>query len=393
MGNPQHVSLLKSGVLAWNSGKPRWPDLKGEDFNGLNLAGVNLDGADLTEASFVNSNLGSASLRGAFLSGSKLQKASLRKANLYYARFVEANLSEADLDESNLTGATLDGANLNGASLSRANLTSAHLLGTQLIRANLSEANMLSASLMLANLSEANLSWSEMLGTNLVKTQVQNAVFDNALVYGISAWDIQGIPASTKDLVIAPSGQGMVTVDNLKVAQFVYLLLSNSELRDVIDTLTAKVVLILGRFAPERKVVLDALRNELRKRDYIPVIFDFDKPVDRDFTETVMTLAGMSNFIIADLTQPKSSPLESHATITTYMVPFVPIIQEGEWPFSMFLDLQRKHHWVLKTLKYKDKDDLMLWVDKIISKANAKHSEIQLEKAKEAQEPSTGEEW
>jgi hypothetical protein len=39
--------------------------------------------------------------------------------------------------------------------------------------------------------------------------------------------------------------------------------------------------LILGRFSvPERKAVLDALRDELRKsgRGYVPVVFDFEKP-------------------------------------------------------------------------------------------------------------------
>jgi hypothetical protein len=47
------------------------------------------------------------------------------------------------------------------------------------------------------------------------------------------------------------------------------LLLHNQKVRDVIDTITSKVVLILGRFTDERKAVLDALREELRKRNYL----------------------------------------------------------------------------------------------------------------------------
>jgi hypothetical protein len=35
----------------------------------------------------------------------------------------------------------------------------------------------------------------------------------------------------------------------------------------VIDAITSKLVLILGRFTPERKTILDAIRDELRKRD------------------------------------------------------------------------------------------------------------------------------
>ena len=36
-------------------------------------------------------------------------------------------------------------------------------------------------------------------------------------------------------------------------------MLHNQKIRDVIDTITSKAVLILGRFTDERKAVLDAL--------------------------------------------------------------------------------------------------------------------------------------
>jgi hypothetical protein len=77
-------------------------------------------------------------------------------------------------------------------------------------------------------------------------------------------------------LVITPEGEPDITVDNIEVAQFVYLLLYNQKIRAAIDAITSKAVLILGRFTQERKAVLDALRNELRKRDYLPILFDFD---------------------------------------------------------------------------------------------------------------------
>jgi len=56
------------------------------------------------------------------------------------------------------------------------------------------------------------------------------------------------------------------------MAQFIYLLLNNQKVRDVIDTITSKVVLILGRFTSERKVILDALKDELRRQNYTPVL-------------------------------------------------------------------------------------------------------------------------
>jgi hypothetical protein len=67
----------------------------------------------------------------------------------------------------------------------------------------------------------------------------------------------------------------------------------------------------------------------------------------------------MSRFIIADITFPRSVPLEAQIVVPNYMVPMVPIIQKGEEPFSMFADLWRKHgDWVLEPLTYESIDQL-----------------------------------
>jgi len=47
----------------------------------------------------------------------------------------------------------------------------------------------------------------------------------------------------------------------------------------------------------------------------------------------------MSRFVIADVTNPRSAPLELQATVPELMVPFRPIIEEGEKPFAMLEDL------------------------------------------------------
>src|SRR5205085_2547400 len=113
-----------------------------------------------------------------------------------------------------------------------------------------------------------------------------------------SVWDVNLHGAIQTNLVITPSTHPAITVDNLEVAQFIYLLLNNGKIREVIDTITSKVVLILGRFTDERRAVLEALRGELRTRNYTPVLFDFDRPASRDITETVQILASMSRFVI-----------------------------------------------------------------------------------------------
>jgi hypothetical protein len=123
-------------------------------------------------------------------------------------------------------------------------------------------------------------------------------------------WDfdlgyLYGVPKDQSNLVITPSYAATVTVDDLKVAQFVYLLLHNPNIRDIIDTIGRKGVLLLGRFG-ERLEVLNALRLKLREAGFVPMVFDFERAESRDFTETVMTLAGMSAFIVADITKPRS---------------------------------------------------------------------------------------
>ena len=180
-----------------------------------------------------------------------------------------------------------------------------------------------------------------------------------------------------RDLVVTPDDQAVVTVDRIEVAQFIYLLLSNPKIRDVIDTVCDKAVLILGRFSAERLAVLHALRDALRQRGFVPIVFDFDKPRSQDVTETVKTLAALSRFVVADMSNPRSNPLELQATVPDFMVPMVPILAAGEAPFAMFKDLWVKYGWVLDPLEYASTDELLAVLDAaIVGPALAKHAEL-----------------
>jgi hypothetical protein len=141
----------------------------------------------------------------------------------------------------------------------------------------------------------------------LVHTDLRGAELTGCHIYGVSAWDLRLKGAKQENLIITPEGAPEVTVDNLEVGQFIYLLLHNEKIRDVIDTIGKKGVRLLGRFTDERKAILDALREELRKHDYLPILLDFDVPATRDITETVSLLARMARFIIVDMTDPSVS--------------------------------------------------------------------------------------
>jgi hypothetical protein len=198
-----------------------------------------------------------------------------------------------------LTQADLSKAELGGADLREAELGEALLLGANLIEAFLKWANVWGANLSEANLSGANLEASTLLGTDLT-----GATLTGCRIYGISAWSLKLEGAKQQNLVITHAGEPTVTVDNIEVAQFVYLMLHNQKIRDVIDTITSKAVLILGRFTQERKPVLEALREELRQRKYLPILFDFQKPRSRNkigFEWTVLFSAVRNSTVIAKL--------------------------------------------------------------------------------------------
>jgi Pentapeptide repeats (8 copies) len=329
----------------------------------VNLTKANLTKANLREAKLIRAWLFGANLSGALLFRANLLHATLTKANLTKANIKEADLVEADLSRADLDGADLDGANLGGANLSGANLSRADLRGARLFRTNLTGAN----------LAGANLEWATLIETNLV-----GAVLTGCRIYGASAWDMKLEGAKQNDLVITRANEPEVTIDNIEVAQFVYLLLRNEKIRDVIDTIGRKGVLLLGRFTEGRMAILERLREELRKRGYVPIVFNFDKPETKDFTETIRLLAGLSKFVIADITKPKSTPLELQATIPEVMVPFQPIIEEGEEQFAMLEDLWRKHRdWVFETIKYSSVDGLIAALDKeIIGPAESRFAEL-----------------
>ncbi len=233
------------------------------------------------------------------------------------------------------------------------------------------------ADLSGADLSGADLSGADLSRATLVRTNLTQANLTGCQIYGLSAWDLQLEEAKQNNLVITLEGQPTITVDNLEVAQFIYLLLNNTKIRDVINTLTTKVVLILGRFTPERKAILDALRDELRQHNYLPVLFDFEKPSSQDFTETIMTLAHLSRFILADLTDTSSLPQELHAIVPHYAKPVQPLLEASKNEYSLFSTLN-KYPWMLPVHRYKDQADLLVTIkEQVIAPAEQKAQELE----------------
>jgi Pentapeptide repeats (8 copies) len=352
VANDEHVALLKKSVAAWNAWRDENPDIRPD------LRGANLSRADLSTAN--------------------LREADLRRADFREADLREADLRGANLSEANLRWAYLWRADLSNADLSGANLVKATLLQARLYDAKLGEADLSNTSVIEANFGGADLSGARLMYANLADTDFMGADLTGCRIYGVSAWGLKLETTKQQNLVITKEDEPTVTVDNIEVAQFVYLLLRNEKIRDLIDTIGKKGVLLLGRFTEGRIVVLERIREKLRDLGFVPMVFNFDKPETKDFSETVRLLASLSKFVIVDITNPRSTPLELQATVPDYMVPFAPILQQGEQPFAMFVDLQNKYDWVLQPVVGYPSVDRLIEVleDKVVRPAEAKFNEL-----------------
>jgi uncharacterized protein YjbI with pentapeptide repeats len=282
------------------------------------------------------------------------------------------DLHGADLERRDLRDALLSNADLRSAKLAHADLSEADLTGAKLSGANLLFARLKDACLAGANLTDANLAC-----TTLVRTDLTRAKLVGCRVYGAAVWDVNVADALQTDLVASPLGQPRLVTDSLEVAQFLYLLLKNAKLRDVLDTIGTKAVLILGRFSATEKPVLDSLRATLRKRGWVPIMFDFEPSENRDLTETVSTIAHLSRFVIADLTNPRSIPQELTRIVPNLpSVAVQPIIRAPQDPYAMFGDLLR-YPWVLKPYRYRSNESLLADLEKrVVGPAEAKAEKL-----------------
>ena len=386
MFNTEHIEILRQGVEKWNEWRKAnpfvVPELSDIDMKFTDLDYIDLHDAKLFRANLREARLYKADLRGAFLSSADLREADLSEADLSNADLHSARLCKSDLHVANLLNADLGAADLRGANLFGANLREVNLSFTKLSRADVRLAVLHGANLSWTDLSWTDLSWTDLRGSDLsaatlIETNFENADISKCRVFGISAWKLKVKNLKQANLIITHEWEHDITVDNLEVAQFVYLLIHNEKLRDVIDTLTTKSVLILGRFTTERKEVLDAIREKLRKRGYLPILFDFEKPSNRDLTETISILAHLSRFIIADITDAKSIPQELQAIVPDLpSVAIQPIILASQREYAMFEHF-RGYRSVLELYYYETPETLIAsFGEKVIEPAEAKVNEL-----------------
>lgn len=343
MAIAEHVEIFKKGSQVWNAWRDENPHISPDlsdidfesdvhtykemydmpEFTGYNLSYMNINRVTARNSYFINCFFTGSTLNFSDICFSLFQNCSFEEASLAVSKIGSEEFQECDFTNADLSYCSAEETNFSGSKF---------------------------ISTKLSNMS-------------LVKTDFTNTVIDEARVYGISAWDLVLDGSIQNNILIEEEGMS-ITVPTIEMAQFISLLVNNSKIRDIIDTITSKVVLILGRFTEERKIVLDTIKTELKGRGYLPVLFDFEGPSSRDVTETIMTLASLAKFVVADLSSPKSIPQELTQIIPHFpSLPVQPVIEKTQREYGMFEHFKR-YPWVLEQIQYCE-NDIQSLVEKV----------------------------
>jgi hypothetical protein len=288
MTQDEHLHIVLQGAKVWNSWRernpgpctfscPHWygsPGTGGVQVKGKNR--FNFSGMKLSNVEIFN-----AFAEGLCLQDSVFDNAVFEEGDFSRADFVGATFRNTRFNKTILTGAIFDGATF--------------------LNCNLNRSNLVGASFRVREITET-------------------------VVYGIAAWDLETSDEMKQSkLVIEQTyhlysnlleqGKVPIMVDDIELAQFVHYLSAHKKMRYAINVLSDKGVLLLGGFKDGGLDRPNSIRERLQRKGYVAMIFDFARPDSLSLTETVVTMAGLSKFVVADLSGP-SIPWELNSIFT-----------------------------------------------------------------------------
>jgi uncharacterized protein YjbI with pentapeptide repeats len=299
--------ILMQGAAVWNEWRsqnpapltfsaPHWYDCPGP--GGMQLKGKN-------RVDFSGMNLSGVSIYRAFAEG----------LNLRNAVFEDGHFEEGDFSRADFRGGTFRNTKFN-----KTILTGADFDGATFVNCNLNRVNLVGAFFRVKEITET-------------------------VVYGIAAWDLVTCDEMKQSKLVIEKTYGLYSdliqqgkiplmVDDIELAQFLYYLNDHKKMRDTLNILNDKGVLLLGRFKDGGLERLYSIREWLQGKGYMAMIFDFARPDNLSLTETVVTMAGLCKFVFADLSGA-SVPAELQAVLTQAKKP---ILAFGD-PYALFPDL------------------------------------------------------
>jgi len=106
-------------------------------------------------------------------------------------------------------------------------------------------------------------------------------------------------------------------------------------------------------------------------------MFDFEATTNQTIIETVKTLAGLSRFVIADLTDARSVPQELQIIDTHCRTVAVRLIKKSGEPEYGMVDFKNSPWFVKDRYEYKNADELINSIkESVIGPAEAKVKEL-----------------
>lgn len=404
-GNGKHLDILfdaieKNNISIWNNWRRSNShvkiNLKGLRLFGVDLSKINLENADISNAYLFRVDLEKSNLAGSNLSKSvahicNFSEAVLTEAFLFDSDLSHSNFWHADLWKSNLASATLVGTIFRKAHLENANLDKSNIVGADLSyadlkngkvsKATISESKLSMATLTQCDIREATVENSCLSGAICSKTDLRGSTLRNCSVHGISAWDIiVNEQTIQQNLVISPKDEPEISVDNLKIAQFIYMIRNTGEISKVLDLVSSKLVLILGNFSNEYKPYLNIVKHEFTLQGYAPVIFDFKGPAHLDTMETVSAIAHLSGIIVADLTNAKSVLQElQHIVPQLPSVSIYTLLHESR-PLEGMFDHLFKFPSLKKPRRYSTELNLQQTIKEILAEVDPNFKELIISK-------------
>jgi uncharacterized protein YjbI with pentapeptide repeats len=285
------------------------------------------------------------------LSGITIHAAFAEGLNLRKALFENARFDDGDFSAADFSGATFRNTTFHKTILTRANFE-----GATFVNCNLDRVNLVGASFHVEKITET-------------------------IVYGIAAWDLKiGEETKQSKLVVDESqelysdliGRGEIPtmVDDIELAQFVFYLSKYKRMRNALNILNDRAVLLLGRFQDGGLERLYRVRERFRDRGYMPMIFDFARPQNLSLTETGVAMAALAKFLVAELSGP-SVPAELADILNSFKKPVIAFGKD----YSLFRDLADKIGNERLITVRGDESDLFKALKKCLSKVEKLHAE------------------
>lgn len=281
------------------------------------------------------------------------------RTNFYKSTFESAIFPAADMRECYLYEADMSAAGFPGADFSGSMIRKAYCRGTDFSNAKFVDC-------VLNN--------STFIGTNF-----SGALIEGCNVYGVSAWEIfMDDKTIQKELFLhrdnfsrknlAQTGNQPSFVDDIALAQFLYFISQENGFGKSLRQLNKRTVLLLGKFKEGGLELLKSVGEMLRKRNYVPIIFDFEPSEHTNLIENVTTMAGLSRFVLANL-EGNSVPAELAKVTSNYQNPVIGWIHDDKHNalYAMFKDVIAKDN--VQYFTYTNEINLESQLDKTILKA------------------------